>query len=454
MLAPEDYIEDHLHSKSPAKNESPSLLCIGGMHGNGHYALRSLIDGHSQIVAYPFFMANLFRSWKWSNLRKLYGKKLLDKVWPLIIDDPIFTANIGVTKEAIGFDQVEFSKFFFSPPESFFRGPVDLHSLLQHILFSYQNTLPRYKFAKIKYWAFEVDAREFPWEDEVFQKRVTHLFSYRDFSRSYDNHRADFIERHGWSLPKFLFGRGTLEMSQLIRNWQMFKRYSRQSKLVVFPFEKMRLDPVVTMTAICDELKIPFEPILLELTRNGVPEAGFTTEGKNKKNTLAPKGGVYLFATTASEKAIMAFAEPIDPISGAPVLLEKLSFKSANQMFWRDAFKNIPRSQLSSKGKFNLGSLAANKLVYSRSEALKFLKESAMPATERREFIEKSFAIAKAREVVLRLFSFLGLWAVYLTARFVKGQWRLWPHHILLIKFHQYQRLEMFYKRKIARLHS
>lgn len=428
----------------------PRLLCAGGMHGHGHYALRSLLDGHSQIVAYPFFLASLFRHWRWTSLPRMGWDDALRFIWPLVTDDPIFIARVGITKEALGIDEAEFSRRFFSPEVAAakFGAPLQLHDLVWHLIDSYRASSPRYRNADVSFYAFEVDCREYPWEDPYFRREVTHLFSYRDFNRSYTAHRAELLETHQWSLPHFLLAKGTLEISQLIRNWSLFKQYSSECDLVVFPFERMRVEPMRVMHEVCERLGIPYEPILEELTRNSVPETGYKTGG-HSGSRIAKAGGTYLFPATRSEIEAAAFCNPIDPFTGQRIGLAPPGFSRFLAMAWEDSWTAIERPHLTSAGPYGPAQSSPNDAPTAhpnRTACVRALRRENLSGPALSRALDTACRLPRVAEFWLRAWTFLGLIAVYLTARFLGGRLEIWPHHRLLMRLGIHHKVDRWYR--------
>lgn len=423
------------------------LLCVGGMHGNGHYALRSLVDGHPQVVAYPFFLANFFRYWRHGVFRGLKSNRLVEYVWPVVSDDPIFSANIGSSKDSIGFKDEDVKVQFRNRLLKFERDNkvLSLETVLYCLIDAYRSTLSDYSDKEVIYYAFEVDAREFPWSDSSFVQNVTHLFTYRDFARSYTSHRADFLERHGWTFPYFLFTRATLELSQLKYCWKNVKSQISNPKLILFPFESMRDSSESVMMSISEKLGIRYDPCLLYLTRIGLPENGFTTDG-HATNRISAKGGNYFLPMTTSENAATHFCSPIDLSTGLSIKLTQMSFIQYLKCAWTESFFTIPDLLLSNDVSVNAPILGEQITAYSRRKIISILKRLKISCVEGYSILSKQAKIPFLSKLLLRPATFFGLVSAYMTARWFGGRWVLWPHLVFLIRLNLYHRIERKYK--------
>ena len=292
----------------------PKFLWVGGLPGSGCLAVRSLLDAHPDVLAFPFDLIHFlqFVNARVYDLPNRSWQSAVTLVMPLILADHTFVQYGRMKPEDVGFDIEHFTADVLActwrkegVPRQF-----DLETLLYALYYATCAQWPAYGVRHAKYFCVITCSTHFPWDEARLRDGGMHLIPHRDWTTFYNRHRNYDLSHHGDSLGRFLRWKAVRYVTLLRSASEGLRQYGDGVNFHHFNFEELRTDCATRMREIAAWLEIPYEDKLTELTIFGRSEDGCTTEGVKTGARVAVRPGRYFFPPTEFETRLQGLARP------------------------------------------------------------------------------------------------------------------------------------------------
>lgn len=268
----------------------PELIIIGSMHGHGNSLVLRILDGHPNILHYPFFFKEPFL-----NFAIFFGKgdkTLKDAIDQYFVINPNDYRLAKDWKNSTGKTLIDLDKFkstvYCEENKSKLKIIVNAYQLIQHLLESFRLCFEPYKNMDVKYYSIFLKAENFPWEDKNLMEDTNFIVPYRDIERGYISMRSHNLESKGNSIFRFIWSKAPYHHRILKLSLEGFKKWGNADNFYYIKLNELQRDTENTMKKLSEYLSIEFHPSLTKTTLMGIPISGghFT---KQSSVTYVPK---------------------------------------------------------------------------------------------------------------------------------------------------------------------
>lgn len=280
--------------------EFQRLLWISGLPGSGTTALRSLFDGHSQVLSYPFDLSGFLRFYNSGlyPLKRYTWEKGIRVSLPWVLEDETFSSYDRLSSK----DSLFCVDGFIHQVQNYLPNdaPFSLTSFFEALAFALKKQWRYYEEKKPKYFCILATTPDLPEEKELLENEYF-LIPERSWNIIYESHKNFFLVKEKWGYAKFFLLKANRYRAYLEKGHTYFTRHPNLNTFS-FSFESFRSTQEATLKRICEWLQIPFEKSLLELTLLERKDVGVSTSFLPKKAQVATRSTPHFLATTDFEE--------------------------------------------------------------------------------------------------------------------------------------------------------
>jgi len=409
-------LSDRLSGETLSQEPLPKLLWVGGLPGSGCLATRSLLDGHPEILAFPFEQTQFFRFCNagFYNLYGLEWKAAVKLVLPLFLGDKTFDAYDRI-QDGLRFDHARFAQDVISPKyiKLTHGQKFELNLFLDAAYFAFREQWPEYRDRTPKYFCLMAGSADFPWEDTRIRDRSCHLIPYRDWMTLYESHRNSDLANDEMPLAKFILWKSVRFVALLKRCCDNLVTYSNSTQFFYLDFEAMRPDVESSMQKVAQWLGINYQESLIYLSVLGMPEDGCMADGSKPGKKVSPKPSTTYFHSSEFEIALNEQAHTCDYPNPKWRLAQQMRFGEAIAKAWHSS-RFVQGADLSKKFQFVFeGCTFAN-----RKALVGELRARKLSSDQGRKILATSLRVPTLKLTVYRFCVFLTFFWVYLAYRF------------------------------------
>jgi len=307
------------------KENHPQFVFIVGTPRSGGSVTLASLDGHPDILAWPYeFTYFPFFYQIAGERKKVPVSELNQKLTDVSLQ--YFSKRI---KHGGGLYDKDSTKS--SGGNDFNIGDLDFQLFLQSInaekeksvnaveyltyLFEclkYSNR--QYRDKSVKYYLLLTTARGFDWHDEDLLKSSMFLYSYRDAEDSYASIREKYLKDS--DLNVFLSLKRKKSSLYWLENYRRISRYGEKHinavNFMVIPLKDLQKETEEVLKHICSFLKIEPHPNIFNLTIMGNPYKGNAREGNLNAGKIAKRTSKPSVPLCSFEQRIFALLDLFD----------------------------------------------------------------------------------------------------------------------------------------------
>ena len=328
----------------------PKFVFIAGTPRSGGSVTLGSLDGHPDILAWPFefnyfpFFRRLagkratvpsaelnrgleaeFRQYFSKRLR--HGRGVYDQNSKALLPEGEFNLS--------DFDYQLFRRNL----EKMETKEVAATAYLLTIFACLKSACRSYRDRAVTYYLIFTTARGYDWDDERLFSSSLVLFSYRDAEDSYASLREKYLEQK--TLPAFFDLRGKKSFIYWLETYRRISRYAESrsgaKNFLTVPLKSLQKDSASVLKEICAFLRIEPHPVIGSLTIFGSPYKGNANESglnqgqiaKRTSNTKTPLSSFERRMFASLDLFDFAAAQKRERISFGPLVMLKVAFGSA-----------------------------------------------------------------------------------------------------------------------------
>ena len=325
--------------------DKPCFVFILGTTRSGKKLIRSLLDGHPDVLMWPFefpFFTNfkeIAGTSRKVSISKINHGLILPKFQKHLIkdSDPSASFDFSVFQKEIEKRQDE---------------EMDAISYLYYLFQALNSAHNDYMDNPVKYYAMICLGLSIDWNDHALIESAYFIFAYRDMIKSYASTRgkrlADNVSLYSFFNPKR--GKNALyymETFQLFSN--IIKDHLHKRNFHIVPLNQMQQNPDKTLTNICKFLLIEDHPALSHLTVLGQPYKGNMQEKGLNQGKISPRPSKLMTPLCSFEKRIFDLLDLFSYESEKMIFSKKFGFIEMVRSAFSSAFIEIPDDKLTSK---------------------------------------------------------------------------------------------------------
>lgn len=261
---------------------TPDWLFIVGPARSGTTLLASLLDGHDDLLVWPFewrYFTEFFNRIS-GDSRDVNVDKLMKEFTPIVdrFRNHSFSTYYSIIKLTGSLNYELFMKCLCD-----FRDCTTIQSedFLLKTFFCYGKSVKPQK-ANYKYNVLKCMTKGFDWRNNDLIKRAKFIYLHRSVTKRYMSQRNKFIEKFGCNQVEVFSKCRRLFLETKIAN-EVYENFQGRNNFLTVELDRLKMQPDSVMKDVAAFLGIDFHPGLLNTTFLGYPfEGHFHDKNLNK----------------------------------------------------------------------------------------------------------------------------------------------------------------------------